>query len=149
MRLSKLLSLVCRHKAREMGLAVREGGWVAVSDVLSLPRGRGFSEADVRRVVAENEKQRFALRQDDEGRLLVRANQGHSMEVGGLELREILRAEEVVECVVHGTRLRAWDQIRQQGLSRMGRSHIHFARGLPGDSGVVSGGCGLILLPLS
>ena len=51
-----------------------------MSDILSLPRGRGYSEEDVRRVVADNEKQRFALKEES-GRLWVRANQGHSMEV--------------------------------------------------------------------
>ena len=57
------------------------GGWVVVSDILSLPRGRGFTEEDVRRVVAENDKQRFALQEEGDN-LLIRANQGHSMEVG-------------------------------------------------------------------
>ena len=35
----------------------------------------------MRRVASENEKQRFALREEP-GELLIRANQGHSMEVG-------------------------------------------------------------------
>ena len=56
---------------------------MAVSDILSLPRGRGFTEEDVRRVVAGNDKKRFALQEEPEDKgLLVRANQGHSMEVG-------------------------------------------------------------------
>ena len=107
---------------------------MAVADILSLPRGRGFTEGDVRRVVAENEKKRFALKEEGEGegeggRLLIRANQGHSMEVGvallrvhiphfpfqvsGLELRPVQRAEEV-SCVVHGTSRRAWEAIKHQ-----------------------------------
>ena len=56
------------------------GGFITVTDILSLPRGRGFSEDDVRRVVASSDKQRFALR-EEAGLLLIRANQGHSMEV--------------------------------------------------------------------
>lgn len=137
-KLSKFLSYLCRHGAHDQGLTVHEGGYIAVSDILALPRGRGYSEADVRRVVSHNDKQRFALKESEAGLLWIRANQGHSMEVSGLELRPIPSAKEV-PCVVHGTQLRSWDQIRQQGLSRMQRNHIHFATGLPGDSGVISG----------
>ncbi len=41
--------------------------------------------------------------------------------------------------VVHGTYMKCWDQIRQHGLSRMRRTHIHFAKGEPGADGVISG----------
>ena len=61
------------------------GGYIAVSDILALPRGRGFSQEDVRRVVAENDKQRFALKDEEEEEgtryLMIRANQGHTMQV--------------------------------------------------------------------
>lgn len=39
---------------------------------------------------------------------------------------------------VHGTTRKAWDSIREQGLSRMTRNHIHLAQGVPG-SGIISG----------
>ena len=60
-----------------------------MSDILSLPRGRGFTEDDVRRVVSTNEKQRFAIREEGTELLLIRANQGHSMEVGVALLRMV------------------------------------------------------------
>lgn len=41
-----------------------------------------FTEADVRRVVEENDKQRFQLAVDPKSsRLKIRANQGHSVKV--------------------------------------------------------------------
>ncbi|XP_078144220.1 tRNA 2'-phosphotransferase 1-like [Centroberyx gerrardi] len=39
---------------------------------------------------------------------------------------------------VHGSYLH-WSSIQQQGLSRMKRTHIHLAAGLPGEGGVISG----------
>ena len=42
--------------------------------------------------------------------------------------------------VVHGTDLKAWTNfIRFSGLKRMARTHIHFAKGLPGNKDVISG----------
>ncbi len=66
------------------------GGFLYVDEVLSLQQLRGFSEDDVRRVVETNEKQRFALEpHPDTGRLRIRANQGHSLQVSeGWEARQ-------------------------------------------------------------
>ena len=41
--------------------------------------------------------------------------------------------------VVHGTTAHAWPMIKNTGLNKMGRNHIHFAIGLPKDAGVISG----------
>ena len=58
------------------------GGFVMVPDILSLPQGRQYSEEDVRRVVGNCPKQRFALREHAQtGQLQIRANQGHSIQV--------------------------------------------------------------------
>lgn len=40
---------------------------------------------------------------------------------------------------IHGSYLRLWPSIRSEGLSRMNRTHIHLALGLPGEDGVISG----------
>lgn len=69
----------------------------------------------------------------------MRASQGHSLKK--------IRADDLMEAitepmdtpVIHGTTLQAWDQIKRQGLSKMGRNHIHFAVGLPDDPNVKSG----------
>ncbi len=57
------------------------GGFISVADILAQPDAlkSGHTEADVRRIVANCPKQRFALKEGPP--LLIRANQGHSIEV--------------------------------------------------------------------
>jgi 2'-phosphotransferase len=65
---------------------------------------------------------------------LIRANQGHSIQVDveGLLTPITVEAGNVPETVVHGTDEPAWRLIvKSGGLRRMGRNHIHFASGLP------------------
>lgn len=137
-KFSKFLSYICRHGAERRGLQVHDGGYVDVSAILGLEQDRRHTEEDVRRAVANCPKQRFALREEPSSGLQIRANQGHTIEVEDLELTPVLRADEA-PVVVHGTNRRAWSGIKGRGLSRMKRNHIHFAPGLPGESGVISG----------
>ncbi|CAM9456104.1 unnamed protein product, partial [Ascophyllum nodosum] len=110
---------------------------------LDNPRFRGVSIQQVQHVVSVDEKGRLSIMRDraEGGGLLIRANQGHSIEGVILEeqlLTRIDRAEDIPICV-HGTSLAIWPSIRENGLHRMNRMHIHFAAGLPGVKGVVSG----------
>ncbi|XP_048884780.1 tRNA 2'-phosphotransferase 1 isoform X1 [Brienomyrus brachyistius] len=140
-RLSKSLSYALRHGAAQMGLNMTSGGFVMVDDLLSHPQFRGFSLEDIEKVVANNDKQRFKLsRHPDNGKLQIRANQGHSLQVADLDLREVqLDAPDCPREAVHGSYFQHWPSIRTQGLNRMARTHIHLAPGLPGVEGVISG----------
>ncbi|KAM3613178.1 uncharacterized protein V6R79_021985 [Siganus canaliculatus] len=139
--LSKSLSYVLRHGANQMGLQIGSDGFVFVEDLLAHPQFRAYSLEDVQRVVATNDKQRFKLQpHPDDGRLQIRASQGHSIQVQDLELKPILPGSP--DCpaeAIHGSYLRNWSSIQQHGLSRMKRAHIHLAPGLPGEDGVISG----------
>jgi 2'-phosphotransferase len=71
---------------------------------------------------------------DNPADYLIRANQGHSIQVDveGLLTPITVEAGNVPETVVHGTNESAWRLIMKGGgLRRMGRNHIHFASGLP------------------
>lgn len=145
LEMSQSLSMLLRHKAREVGVPIDQFGWVLLEDALgwlnsfegdeALEGGWPASTEEVRSVVCGSDKQRFQLWEGPT--LQIRANQGHSME--GIEVEtEPLNSEEV-PLAVHGTYYPAWELIRSSGLRRMERNHIHLARDLPGASGVISG----------
>ncbi|XP_063352321.1 tRNA 2'-phosphotransferase 1 [Pelmatolapia mariae] len=140
-RLSKSMSYALRHGASQMGLQMGTDGFLFVEDLLAHPQFHSYSLEDVERVVATNDKQRFKLcTHPENGRLQIRANQGHSVQVVDLELKPLMAGSP--DCpaeAVHGSYLRNWSSIQQQGLSRMKRTHIHLARGLPGEDGIISG----------
>ncbi|XP_029021064.1 tRNA 2'-phosphotransferase 1 isoform X2 [Betta splendens] len=139
--LSKSMSYALCHGANKMGLQMGTDGFVLVEDLLAHPQFHSYSLEDVQRVVTTNDKQRFKLcPHPEDGRLQIRANQGHSVQVTDLELKPVLAASP--DCpaeAVHGSYLRNWSSIQQNGLSRMKRTHIHLASGLPEEGGVISG----------
>ncbi|XP_027864450.1 tRNA 2'-phosphotransferase 1 isoform X2 [Xiphophorus couchianus] len=138
--LSKSMSYVLRHGATQMGLQMTTDGFLFVEDLLAHPQFHLYTLEDVERVVSKNDKQRFKLRSHPEdGRLQIRANQGHSLQVMDLELKPVLAGSP--DCpaeAVHGSYLRNWPSIQQQGLSCMNRTHIHLSTGLPGEDGIIS-----------
>jgi putative RNA 2'-phosphotransferase len=120
-RVSKFLSKHLRHTPHLLGLELQSGGWVAVDDLLAAAARRGFpiSRADLDRVVAENNKQRFAF--DDTG-TLIRANQGHSVDVD-LDLQP----QAPPPVLYHGTGAGAVAAIRREGLRKMRRHAVHLS----------------------
>jgi 2'-phosphotransferase len=104
--------------------------------------------AEIKDEVASNAKQRFSLKptnpdasvseddEDDAAHWLIRANQGHSIVVAseGLHTPITLEAGNVPTTVVHGTYFAFWSAILATGgLKKMGRTHVHFGTGVPGD----------------
>lgn len=117
---SKFLSLVLRHKPEEIGLALDDNGWAKVDELLKKAKGHHtFSLEDLQRVVADNDKQRFAFSEDGKR---IRANQGHSVEVA-------LKLEAATPpCVLyHGTATRFVDSIMKEGLKPMQRHAVHLS----------------------
>ena len=120
-RVSKFLSLVLRHRPEEAGLTLDRGGWASVPKLLRAleSRGLGLTFEGLREIVRANDKRRFSLSPD--GRL-IRANQGHSVEV---ELGyEPLQPPPFL---YHGTASRFLKSIKEQGLSRGRRHHVHLS----------------------
>ncbi|KAF8413032.1 hypothetical protein HHK36_001006 [Tetracentron sinense] len=144
--LGRLLTRILRHMASELNLDMRNDGYVRVHDLLKLNMKtfaniplRLHSVDDIREAVRKDNKQRFNLLEEN-GELLIRANQGHTIATIESEslLKPILSAEEAPVCV-HGTYKKNLESILQSGLKRMQRLHVHFSSGLPTDGEVISG----------
>ncbi|GFT18534.1 tRNA 2'-phosphotransferase 1 [Nephila pilipes] len=136
-RLSKLLSWLLRHGAESEGLRLDKAGFVDVQAILNLKACKSITLEDIKRVVEQNDKKRFTLHYSEIGNCLqIRANQGHSLKVDDESLLTLL-SEETAPCIVyHGTYFSKLKHIREQGLKRMSRNHIHFASKLPTEGTV-------------
>jgi putative RNA 2'-phosphotransferase len=120
-RVSKLLSYGLRHAPEKLGLKLDDAGWAAVDHVLAAlaARGEPVSADELVDVVVTSDKQRFALSDD---RRRIRANQGHSVPV-----QLDLPAREPPEWLYHGTVDRFVPSIRERGLLRGSRTHVHLS----------------------
>ena len=118
---SKRLSYLLRHNPGAAGLTLDAAGWVEVQDLLAaLERtGTPLTQAELERVVAENNKARFAL--DHTGQK-IRASQGHSVPVDlGYQ------PQTPPPVLYHGTPTRNVASILADGL-RPGRRHaVHLS----------------------
>ena len=121
---SKFLSLVLRHRPQAISISLDDAGWVAIPDLLEAANAYG-KELDLDlllRVVHENNKQRFAISPD--GRL-IRANQGHSVEVD-LGLSPTIPPA----ALYHGTAAKFLHGIHAKGLLPGNRQHVHLSADL-------------------
>jgi 2'-phosphotransferase len=141
-RISRNLTSILRHRALELGLTMDAAGYIPLTSILQLNDFKGINLADIQQLVAECKKQRFALQDREGDEWFIRANQGHTIQ-GVIDQDELLTPitnPTDYPIVVHGTYKDAWTLIQESGgLNRMERNHIHFATGLPGADGVISG----------
>ncbi|CAD8102799.1 unnamed protein product [Paramecium primaurelia] len=137
---SKALTYFLRHGAYKEGIPIRQDGFVLVQDLLNQPSMVKLKAnlQSIRNLVDNNDKKRFELKEID-GQLYIRCVQGHTIPINEEELLEKIIDPKQFPIIVHGTYFQAWDLIKDTGLNRMARQHIHFAVGLPGDDAVISG----------
>ncbi|KAJ2369792.1 tRNA 2'-phosphotransferase [Coemansia sp. RSA 2607] len=141
-KLSKFLSYILRHGAAKEGMVLRDDGSILLSTLMKHKKLQSTTFEQIKHVVDTNEKKRYVLFSDlDElgsQSWYIRATQGHSIKVKEPPL-VLLTADNMPSEVIHGTTREKVPLIREKGLSRMSRTHIHFASGLYGNKGVVSG----------
>ncbi|TJZ50249.1 RNA 2'-phosphotransferase [Streptomyces piniterrae] len=118
-RISKYLAKHLRHEPERIGITLDAQGWVPVPELIDAAARHGFrfSRAELESVVADNDKQRYAI--EDER---IRANQGHSVRI---ELD--LPPAEPPAYLFHGTVTRNVPAIRAEGLRPMSRHAVHLS----------------------
>lgn len=119
--ISKLMSLVLRHRPETIGLQLDENGWANVNELIEKINAKGI-KADreiINTVVANNDKKRFAFNDDQ---TKIRASQGHSLPVE-LDLEE----KTPPAILYHGTTTAYLDSILQTGIQKQNRQHVHLS----------------------
>lgn len=120
-RLSKLMSAILRHMAKDLGLEVSKDGWVSVSELVAhvkkwKPNSYGWVESEHVIAIAEvDSKGRFEVSGG-----LIRAKYGHTMDVE-VQLPE----DDEVGVLYHGTTAEKLKDILTHGLKPMGRRRVH------------------------
>ncbi|MEO0900124.1 MAG: RNA 2'-phosphotransferase [Bacteroidota bacterium] len=123
-RTSKFLSLILRHQPQKIGIQLDPHGWVEVDTLLAKLSEHSFllKIEELEEVVATNNKKRFAF---NEEKTHIRASQGHSVEITlGYE------AVEPPDMLFHGTAIKFLDSIKESGLIKGKRHHVHMSADL-------------------
>jgi putative RNA 2'-phosphotransferase len=119
---SKFLSLVLRHQPEVVGMQLDPEGWLAIDELIENANRSGtpLSLELLHEVVATSDKKRFALSEDG---LRIRANQGHSVTDVELNLEPVVPPN----VLYHGTVAAFLDSIRERGLLKRSRNHVHLS----------------------
>lgn len=101
-------------------------GYVFVDEVLRHPTfANKYTIDDIQQCVDTNEKKRFGLKIDEEtGKVMIRAHQGHSMEEAKIDMREITDPNEF-PVVLHGTYTKYWPLIQQNVNTHQTKTFLH------------------------
>ncbi len=120
-KISRYLSKHLRHKPERIGITLKPGGWVVVDELLAACKKYQFpiTYTELEEVVSKNDKQRFSF---DETGTLIRANQGHSVDIDLQLVPQI-----PPDVLYHGTGQKSVESILQTGLSKMSRHHVHLS----------------------
>lgn len=118
---SKFLSLILRHKPEEINITLDKHGWANIDELIDKCNLKGIKLTRdlLDEIIQRNDKKRFII---SENGIKIRANQGHSIKVD-LDLAEV----EPPEFLYHGTVERFFDQIKDNGLKKMARHHVHLS----------------------
>jgi putative RNA 2'-phosphotransferase len=119
--LSKFLSLVLRHQPEKIGISLDPQGWVSVEKLLLAMQkhGHAIDLSMLKKIVDENDKKRFAFNED---LTMIRANQGHSVEVD-LAYQPTMPPD----ILYHGTANHLVQSILEKGLIKGDRHHVHLS----------------------
>ena len=117
---SRFLSLILRHNPDVIGIKLDEHGFANVDELID-----GFSKQEyidmkiLEEIVKTDDKKRYSFNED---KTLIRANQGHSINVD-VELEKKIPSD----VLFHGTGIKYLDSILEQGLIPKSRLYVHLS----------------------
>ena len=125
--MSKFVALVLRHKPEEIGIELDDNGWVDVDELVSCAssyqQAKGYEQLThelLDEIVSTDKKGRYEYSEDG---WMIRACQGHSVHVD-LELEP----EKPPKMLYHGTATRFIKSIKETGLDKRSRTHVHLSK---------------------
>lgn len=117
---SRFISLILRHKPEVIGITLDAHGWARVDELIAgVSRTRPLTLEMLVEIVEKDSKRRYSFSED---RTLIRANQGHSVDVD-VELEE----REPPSVLYHGTAQKYTDSIEAMGLVPRSRLYVHLS----------------------
>lgn len=121
-RIGKFISLVLRHSPEVIGLELDENGWASVDELIAKSKKKRYNYTfdDLVEIVETNDKKRYSF---NEKRTKIRANQGHSIDID-LNLTPV----EPPQYLYHGTATRFVGFIREEGIVKGSRQHVHLSK---------------------
>ncbi len=121
-KISKSLSFWLRHRPEEIGITIGDDGWTNIDELIDKAADKGiyFDFNELKEVVENNDKKRFLINEDE---TLIKANQGHSIDVK-INFNEAVPPQ----ILYHGTPVGVVDLIMKEGLKKMSRHHCHLSK---------------------
>lgn len=119
--LSKYLSLILRHSPERAGIQIDSQGWTPVDQLIASinTNKMPFDLEMLEHIVDTNDKKRFEFSSDGE---LIRASQGHSLKV------DLGYSPSIPpDFLYHGTTAKLVPAIRESGLHKRLRHHVHLS----------------------
>ena len=127
--LSRSMCFILRHHPESIGIEMNKQGWVKAEELITLYNRKHGSEKKylslpvLLYIVQNDEKERYGLRLD-QGTLMIRCSQGHSIDWLELDYAEA----EPPAVLYHGTRTAFLDSIFREGLKPVNRTHVHLSK---------------------
>ena len=119
--LGKYIALILRHKPEVIGITLDEHGWANVPDLIKgINKTQYFTMGMLEKIVEEDNKQRYSFNRE---KTLIRANQGHSINVD-VELKEMIPPD----ILYHGTGMKYCNSIDRDGLIPKSRLYVHLSK---------------------
>tara|TARA_Y100000813_G_C24116546_1_gene330476 strand:+ start:94 stop:672 length:579 start_codon:yes stop_codon:yes gene_type:complete len=133
---SKNLSKILRHSAKSRGLKIDDGGWIKLDDILKFTEFKNITIQDILYIVDNNDKKRFSIEHRNSV-IYIKANQGHSIKsIKDELLLNRITDPNYITFAIHSTFKKSIKLIKENGLSKMNRNHIHMAKSRNVKSGV-------------